>query len=317
MRSLPLAFSWDAVPPMRDLVTDQLRRTGKRLRPITVFAFCQTFGGSLARTVEAASAIEIYHTATLVYDDVQDNSEFRRGLPCAHVSSSTSTALNLAGTVRSLMFRPVNASHELSDAEKLSVHERLERASTLVGLGQSIDIGWHEGWYASFGLFPYMQMIKWKTGALFACAAAFGAELAHAHRDDINASYAMGEGIGTLFQMADDYLDVFGNPGEVGHPPYEDVRGGKLTAATLPLLEILAESGEKAALAQALDALNSRSTGSGPQRVIADLMARFNVEAAARSRIGEYQKAVRQSLNALPEGSRQHVEALVDCIARS
>src|SRR5437762_13995293 len=82
-------WNWDDIPQMRALVMRYLARSGKRLRPLLGLLFADLYGGRLETVYWPVPAIEMYHTATLVYDDIQDNSDFRRGLPCAHATAST------------------------------------------------------------------------------------------------------------------------------------------------------------------------------------------------------------------------------------
>src|SRR5437763_1693112 len=127
-----LYWQWQVLPEMKELVLDHLKRPGKRLRPLVALIFADLLAGQLDRIYAAAAAVEVYHIATLVYDDIQDNSEFRRGLPCAHVTTNTSTAMNLAAVLRSLMYQYVYHATELTMAERLEVHQRLDRAAVLV-----------------------------------------------------------------------------------------------------------------------------------------------------------------------------------------
>lgn len=112
-------WNWSSIPQMKELVVGSFIRKGKRLRPLTAFLFCDVFNGDVSRVCHAACAIEIYHTATLIYDDIQDNSEFRRGLPCAHITTSTSMAMNQAGVVRSLMYHVIHKCARIQLSEKM------------------------------------------------------------------------------------------------------------------------------------------------------------------------------------------------------
>jgi geranylgeranyl pyrophosphate synthase len=235
-------WQWDSIPEMRKLVVDHLCRDGKRLRPLLIFIFTDLYGGQKEHVYNPAAALEVYHTATLIYDDIQDNSEFRRGLPCAHITASTSTAMNLAAIVRTLMYHLLHQSPFLSTEEKLQIHQKLDRAATLVSLGQSIDIGWHEGWYSSYQEFPYEQMVQWKSAALFSCAAAIGSYLSKADPHLVNEAEQVGGKIGILFQIIDDYLDIFGNPAIMRRPLYNDFREGKVTYPVICLFNQLASN---------------------------------------------------------------------------
>lgn len=271
-------LNWEFAPQMKDLVLGYLTRTGKRLRPLMLFIFNDLFSGNIARTCCAAASIETYHTATLIYDDIQDNSEFRRGLPCAHITASTSMAMNQAGVIRSLMYHMLYRCHKLSAEEKLAVHQHIDKATTLVSLGQSIDIGWHEGWYTTYRDFPYAAMIAQKTAALFGCAAAIGAYLARATQREIDVAEQMGTEIGSLFQTVDDYLDVFGDPVLMGRPLNDDLREGKITAPVLCLFNELAERGDLATIEKIIFELDQRDKTRTDWEWVSDLMLCYKVD---------------------------------------
>ena len=271
-------LDWGYAPQMKALVLRYLTRTGKRLRPMMLFIFNDLFSGDVTRTCCAAASIETYHTATLIYDDIQDNSEFRRGLPCAHITASTSMAMNQAGVIRSLMYHMLYRCHKLSVEEQLAVHRYIDKATTLVAVGQSIDIGWHEGWYTTYRDFPYDAMIAQKTGALFGCAAATGAYLAGATQREIDVAEQMGTEIGSLFQTVDDYLDVFGDPVLMGRPLNDDLREGKITAPVLCLLNDLAGKGDVTIIEKILFELDQRDKTRTDWEWVSDLMLNHKVD---------------------------------------
>jgi geranylgeranyl diphosphate synthase type I len=186
------------------MASRHLSRAGKRLRPPLVLLFADACGVRLSRTYAAAAAIEVYHPATLIYDDIQDNAEFRRGLPCPHVTSSTSMAMNLAGTIRSLMYHILHRASDLTQAEQVEIHHQIDEAATKVSPGQSIDTGRHEQWYTGHQDYPYEQMIRWKSAALFGCSAAVGALLAGVDSETVALTESIGTNLGVLFQKMDD-----------------------------------------------------------------------------------------------------------------
>jgi octaprenyl-diphosphate synthase len=240
-------WPWPAVPEMGKLVRAQVGRQGKRLRPLLMFALTDALGGDFQRVVPAAAGVELHHLASLILDDVQDNSAFRRGAPAVHTTCGVSNAINLAGIVRNLAWQPLARSTALEPAEKLAVQERVGTAAMHLYLGQSIDIGWHQGWYPTIAGFPHQQMITWKTGALFGCAAWLAAFLSGAHQAIVTSADTFGAQAGVLFQLADDYVDFFTprSADGVSSVP-EDLRGGKPTWPLIALCEVLTARGDGA-----------------------------------------------------------------------
>ena len=270
-------WQWDAVQELQELVRTQLTRTGKRLRPLLVLIFADLFESQLERTYAPAAAIEVYHTATLIYDDIQDNSEFRRGLPCAHVTNSTSIAMNLAGTIRSFMYHILHHDCTLTAVEKLETHRRIDTAATCVSLGQSIDIGWHEGWYPGYQDYPYEQMVKWKSAALFGCAAGLGAYIAGAPGNEVQQAENAGIELGVLFQMVDDYLDIFGDPKIMRRPLFNDFREGKLTHPVIVFLDKLSATSNNPLSSKVLESLAERNAYQMDWQWLVQLLEEFNV----------------------------------------
>jgi octaprenyl-diphosphate synthase len=254
-------WSWCHIPQMEQLVRAQVERGGKRLRPLLALAMVDVFEGTYARAIGPCAAVEMFHLASLILDDIQDNSEVRRGTRAVHTTSGTSTALNLAGTLRTLSYHPLHRQHDLGAEEKLHVHRRLDTAATQLFMGQTIDIGWHEGWYEDSGTFPYQQMIEWKTGSLFACASWIGAFVAGANPDMVERADGFGVRIGAFYQLLDDYLDIFADGEVLARPKFEDLRGGKLTRPVSLLIQRLNTEGRSEVAVRVVEAMRDHRHG--------------------------------------------------------
>jgi geranylgeranyl pyrophosphate synthase len=232
-------WPWDHRDRMRVLVERQLARKGKRLRPTFALLCGELLGGDAKRVEPVAAAVELYHCASLVLDDVQDNSAFRGSDQAVHVSESVSNAINLGCIVRSFSHYPVHRS-DLTLAEKDGVRHQLDVMATLVPLGQSMDIGWHQGWY-DFRSVPYYEMIRLKTGAPFACVASCAAVTSGVDGETRAGMERLGYAVGTLYQLIDDYLDMFLRADtESG-----DLAEGKFTRPIAILVELLCAAGDE------------------------------------------------------------------------
>jgi geranylgeranyl pyrophosphate synthase len=273
-------WHWDLVPVLRHIVETQIRRGGKRMRPLLALAFAELYGGDSDDVVVAATSVELYHLASLVLDDVQDNSALRGGKPAVHTTATTSTAINVAAVTRSLSYHPIHRSDRLTSDKKLRLHRELDFAATQLVLGQSIDIGWNGGWYAVPGDFPYRDMVRWKTGSLYGCATAMAAVACGAD-DDIDAAREFGVSFGSLFQGVNDYLDAFGDDQALRRPRFEDFRGGKLTGPLICLLDALGAAG-RTGDAELVTRRLAERTANGRDWLL-DLMDRYAVAEAVRA----------------------------------
>jgi len=253
----------DAVERFWCIADTQVKRHGKHLRPLLSLAVADLLGGDPELVAWAAASVELYHLAALVLDDVQDNSEFRRGFPTVQATSTSNTAINAALFIRSLSYNLIDRYPGQDPGTKLALHHELANAATRLVLGQSIDIGWHERWYKSYRHFPYEQMIEGKTGALFGCAAAMGACAADAGLASIDDARTYGTSFGVLYQLINDYLDTFGDPVTLGRPAHEDFREGKMTGPLICLLSALDEAGRDEEVKHVLSRLSDREPDVG------------------------------------------------------
>lgn len=304
-------WDWGPMPALRRIVESQISRSGKRLRPLLTMAIADLHGGPWEDVVTPAASVELYHIASLVLDDVQDNSEVRRGKRAVHTTASTSTAINVAAVTRSLSYHPIHRDARLTSLQKLRLHRELDVAATHLVLGQSIDIGWSDGWYAAPGDFPYASMVRWKTGSLYGCAAAMAAVTCGAH--DVDTARDLGVSFGSLFQGVDDYLDVFGDETALRRPRFEDFRGGKLSGPLISLLDSLAAAGRSGEVAL----INSRLADGDASTVpwLLDLMGRYAVGDAVRSDLSRQARHLRRRFaDEFPDGRTASVERLIDVV---
>lgn len=301
-------WEWNLIPEMKTRVLDSLRRPGKRLRPLLLFLFSHKYSGNPEKSICVAAAVETYHTATLIYDDIQDNSEFRRGLPTPYVTGSTSMAMNQAGVIRSLMYHIVHRCEALSLSERNEVHRAIDKAATLVSLGQIIDIAWNEGWYKSYKDFPYKKMIEWKTASLFECSSYLGGYLAGAPVNHLPNIKLWGNNFGILFQMVDDYQDIFGNPAVKGRPPYEDLRAGKMTLPVIYLLDELSNHGRETVVVKILDDLSERDIERFEWDMLINLLYEYKIDKKIHSELQQRALALEMLIDRLGADSSEDEE---------
>lgn len=304
-------WPWHVVSPMRGLIERQLRQPGKRLRPRLAMAVADLFGGPARAAYPGAASIEFYHVASLILDDIQDASALRHGTQALHTIVGTGTAINVAATIRSLSYHTVHHSALLRPDQKLELHRRLDTAATYLLLGQSIDVGWQSGWFAEAGEFPYEQMAAWKTGSLFACAAATAAVACDVPMRLVDEAEQLGSDFGMLYQLIDDYCDAFDSSGDSALPG--DIAEGRPGYPEIVLRRLESSSGAGCGragallLSQCADSL----AGSKRQQQVLDRMADLDVQRIVRRHI---QDRARQLISAA-KGLGTATDGIADLVA--
>jgi octaprenyl-diphosphate synthase len=297
-------WPWEHRDRMRLLVERQLARGSKRLRSTFALLCSELLGGDPARAEAVAAAVELYHSASLVLDDVQDNSSFRGHAQTVHVSESVSNAINLGCIVRSFSQYPIRDSG-LTLAEKDAVRCQLDVMATLVPLGQSMDIGWHQGWY-DFMSVPWLETIRLKTGAPFACVGASVAIVSGVGTDTRDAMENLGYAVGVLYQLVDDYNDMFVH-NEDSVPV--DLAAGKFTRPIAILVGLLCADGRAELAGQVSDRL--RDPRSGGSELVQQLLRANAVASHLENEIRRRAADIEQAVLTLVAGDRPAVAYMV------
>jgi geranylgeranyl diphosphate synthase, type I len=196
--------------------------SGKMIRPALVLASCELAGGQALDAVPAAVTVELVHNFTLLHDDVMDGDERRRGRPAAWAEFGVPRAI-LAGDVLHTV-----AFGQLARARHLDVARAIERLSICLAEiceGQHDDCAFERRLDVSMA--ECLAMSEAKTGALLGCCCALGAASAGAGTQQVEALDQWGRRIGVAFQMVDDLLGIWGDPGRTGKPAYSDIAARK------------------------------------------------------------------------------------------
>ena len=136
---------------------------GKRHRPLICFAACRAVGGDMERATSAAAAIEHFHTAALIHDDIADEAELRRGEPCLHLTEGLGLAINMGDLALSLVNGTVMNDASLDDATKVRVVTELINMTRRTIEGQALDIGWARDGRYDITPEDYLVMATHKT----------------------------------------------------------------------------------------------------------------------------------------------------------
>ena len=219
-------------PRLREGCRYVLDAGGKRVRSVLLILSCEAVGGTAARALNAAAAVEIMHNFTLVHDDVMDNADARRGRPTVHKKWSVNDALLVGDEL-------LGAAYEALLQTPGSGHRRLAGVLTRglmeVCEGQALDLEF-EG-RTDVSVKEYFRMIGRKTGALIAAATELGGLAGGGTRQQVAALRRFGLRLGTAFQLQDDILDVVGDPHDFGKTIGGDILEGKKTYLLLRAAE--------------------------------------------------------------------------------
>ena len=210
---------------------------GKRIRPRLCLTTYSLFSDSIDEGILApASALEVFHSFTLMHDDIMDRSPLRRGMPTVWKKWNEDTAI-LSGDVML-----IDAYQRVSKAPRAAIGRVMplfSRTAAQVCEGQQYDMDFES--LTEVPMADYNQMIGLKTAVLLACSAEMGAIIGGASEAECDALYQYGYELGMAFQVADDYLDAFGDEKVFGKPIGGDIVNGKKSWLTVRTMEKTAD----------------------------------------------------------------------------
>ncbi len=198
---------------------------GKRVRPLLVLLFSNALGFRGPERFELAATVEFIHTATLLHDDVVDESELRRGKKTTNALFGNAASILVGDFVYSRAFQM------MVSVNRMRVLQVLSDATNVIAEGEVLQLmNMHD---PDVQVSDYLKVIRFKTAKLFEASARLGAVLAEAPPEIEEACANYGRSLGTAFQLIDDLLDYEGITTELGKNVGDDLREGK---PTLPLL---------------------------------------------------------------------------------
>jgi geranylgeranyl pyrophosphate synthase len=213
---------------LRDAIRWSLFAGGKHFRPALVFAVGRTLGAKDERLVRTAAAIEMIHTYSLIHDDLpsMDDDDLRRGRETCHKKFGEATAILAGDALQVLSFQTIAEDEKLATETRVALMQGLSRAAVRMVVGQQHDL---ESEGKSLSLTEIENIHVNKTGALIAFSANAGATIAGAKDDIAKAISSYAEGLGLLFQITDDLLDVTASTEDLGKTAGKDEAAGKAT----------------------------------------------------------------------------------------
>ncbi len=306
---------------IREAVYSYVERGGKSLRPAVVMLACGALGGDEQRALPVAAAIEIFHTWTLVHDDVIDRDDTRRGLPTVHRQYARRATTDfgwhgadaehygrtiaiLTGDVQqswswSLLFE-AHLQHGVSAETVLQLGQELaSRVTPLLVEGETLDVQYSAAG-RQLNQDQVIDMLWKKTGVLYEFAGKAGAAIA---LDNADPAHPAAKAIahfcklcGTAFQIQDDILGIVGDAQQLGKPVGSDIREGKSTLLTLKALE-LANQQQRA---QILATLGDDAAGPAEVEALATLLRQLGVIEYAQAIARRYLDEAVTHLQQLP-----------------
>jgi geranylgeranyl diphosphate synthase type I len=209
---------------------------GKLLRPYLTLLACQVVGGEPERALPLAAGIQLLHDFTLVHDDIQDNSDLRRGRPTVWRLWGLAQGINTGDGLFAVAHLAVHRLSDVGvpDGVVLDMLRRFDQTILRICEGQYLDLSFEGN--LTIGEDDYLAMIGRKTATLIAAAAGLGALVGGADPATTAAMFEFGQSLGLAFQVQDDVLGIWGDPELTGKPFAADLYRRKLS---LPVIYAL------------------------------------------------------------------------------
>jgi octaprenyl-diphosphate synthase len=280
---------------------------GKRLRPMLTLASARLCGYQGSGHIKLAAAVEFMHTATLLHDDVVDDSDFRRGKKSARLLWGNQASVLVGDFLLGQAFRM------MVDVGSLSALGILSNAAAVIAEGEVMQLAAAKDTATSEQ--AYLAIITAKTAALFSAATEVGAAITNRPAAEQDALRGYGLDLGIAFQLVDDALDYAGESAKLGKATGDDFREGKITLPVI--LSVRAGSDEERAFWARTLGDGRIEEGDFEQAVAA--MQRHGAIEATLDRARHYGARARGALSALPAGpgKRALAEVVDFCISRA
>ena len=224
----------NVTPVISELSNHLINAGGKRLRPLLTLAASDLCNYSGASHIKLAAAIEFIHTATLLHDDVVDESFQRRGKPTANILWDNQSSVLVGDYLFSKSFQL------MVETDSLKVLSILADASSTISEGEILQLSAVRNIKTDES--AYFKIIEGKTAALFAAATEVGAVISNVERKKADALANFGKALGISFQITDDLLDYVGSEEVLGKNIGDDFKEGKVT---LPLIKAISRSSKE------------------------------------------------------------------------
>ena len=276
-------------PRIPQVTAHLIEAGGKRLRPMLTLAAARLCGYAGPYHVHLAAAVEFIHTATLLHDDVVDESAQRRGRPTANLLWDNKSSV----LVGDYLF--ARAFQLMTEPGQIRVLNILANASATIAEGEVLQLTAAQDLATTEEI--YLKVVRGKTAALFSAATEVGGVVAGASEAAVQALFTYGDALGIAFQIADDLLDYGGTASAIGKNTGDDFRERKLT---LPLIKAVAkaDADERAFWVRVIEKGDQRE---GDLEQAMAIMTRHGALEAARADAFVWADRARAALRDLPD----------------
>lgn len=293
----------DNAPRIPEVTAHLVEAGGKRLRPLLTLAAARMCGYDGPHHVHLAATVEFIHTATLLHDDVVDESTQRRGRPTANLMWDNKSSVLVGDYLFSRSFQL------MVETGSLRVLDILANASATIAEGEVLQLSAAQDLATDEGV--YLQVIRGKTAALFSAATEVGGVIAGADEAVVAALRDYGDALGISFQIVDDLLDYGGSSTDLGKNTGDDFRERKLT---LPVIKAvaLADETERAFWSRVIEKGDQRE---GDLEHAMEILRRHDTLEQTRRDALDWADKAKRALSALPESEiRDHLIGLADYV---
>ena len=279
----------NVTPVISELSNHLINAGGKRLRPLLTLAASDLCNYSGASHIKLAAAIEFIHTATLLHDDVVDESFQRRGKPTANILWDNQSSVLVGDYLFSKSFQL------MVETDSLKVLSILADASSTISEGEILQLSAVRNIKTDES--AYFKIIEGKTAALFAAATEVGAVISNVEDKEADALANFGKALGISFQITDDLLDYVGSEEVLGKNIGDDFKEGKVT---LPLIKAISKSSKEEKRFWE-EVINKGMQKSSDLEHALFLMQQHDVFDETRSEAIKWSKKARNYLDIFPE----------------
>ena len=275
-------------PRIPEVTAHLVEAGGKRLRPMLTLATARMCGYDGPFHIHLAATVEFIHTATLLHDDVVDESSKRRGRPTANLLWDNKSSVLVGDYLFARSFQL------MVETGSLRVLDILANAAATIAEGEVLQLTASQNLATDEA--TYLRIVRGKTAALFSAATEVGGVIAGASETDVNALSTYGDALGVSFQIVDDLLDYGGSTGATGKNIGDDFRERKLT---LPVIKAIAKAdeAERAFWVRVIEKGDQRD---GDLEIALDLLDRHDAMEAARRDAMAWSARAKSALDDLP-----------------
>jgi geranylgeranyl diphosphate synthase type I len=290
-----------------DILDEFIARGGKRARPAMAMLACEAVGGEPQKALGSGCAIEFFHAAALIHDDIMDASMLRRGQKCAHIVHGEPLAINAGDYALGLVCTIVVRDPGLDGATKLAVLDVIGEMSARTVEGQALDVGWVRDNVYDLTPADYLEMALGKTGYYSGIAPLkVGALIGGGTAREIEALQEFGRDSSIAFQIQDDLLNILGDVDTMGKDYLTDILESKRTIMVIHCLSV-AEPSDHRRLVELLEVGHGKTLEQAAE--VVDLLNKYGSLSYAHRMAHQLILKARLCLDRIPDTTAREVLA--------